>query len=92
MNLLPDTMSPQAGYRAFVTHSIHHDWILNDAELESALAMANRQIGGLNAFASLVPNIKRFINLHIAKEATTSSKIEGTSTNIEEASLPFALI
>ncbi|PHI21390.1 cell filamentation protein Fic [Lewinellaceae bacterium SD302] len=80
--------APQGHYQAFVPHSINHDWTLADAELESALALANRKLGALDAFAGLVPSIDSFINLHIAKEATTSSKIEGTKTNIEEAFLP----
>lgn len=79
---------PQGGYKAFVPNSINHDWILADGELEQALALANRKIGALDAFAGLVPSIDKFIDLHIAKEATTSSKIEGTRTNIEEAFLP----
>ena len=32
-------------------------------------------------------NIEMFIQMHIAKEATQSSKIEGTQTNIEDTFL-----
>lgn len=53
----------------------------NSKKLESA----SFQLGGLNSFAKFIPNIDLFIQSYVMKEAVTSSRIEGTKTNITEA-------
>ncbi len=76
----------QGYYKSFQPNTIHRDWILNDMEVIHLLSKADRHLGRLDMYSEYV-NIDLFIRMHIAKEATQSSKIEGTQTNMEEAFL-----
>ena len=75
----------QYQYKSFLPEKIDHEWIISTPDINSLLSEANRLIGELNAFSQLIPDVDYFIKMHITKEATTSSKIEGTKTNIEDA-------
>lgn len=78
----------QQGYhRSFQPNPINRAWELNDMELIQLLGLADQELGRLDMFSEYVPNIDLFIRMHIVKEATQSSKIEGTQTNMEEALL-----
>ena len=72
------------GYKAFLPSCINYNWGWNDTKLDSLLAEANRQIGELNAYSLLLPNVNLYIKMHVKIEANKSSKIEGTKTTIEE--------
>jgi Fic family protein len=72
-------------YQAFLPEPVCHEWVIADAELTDLLGRADRALGELNAFSQLIPDIDFFIRMHVAKEATQSSRIEGTQTNIEDA-------
>ncbi len=75
-------------YKSFSPEKINMTWVWDDPALNVLLEQATRKLGELNAFTLIVPNIDLFIQMHIIKEANTSSKIEGTQTNIDEALLP----
>lgn len=72
-------------YKAFVPTLVCHEWIAADPKLTNLVGEADRALGELNAFSQLVPDIDFFIAMYVAKEATQSSRIEGTQTNIEDA-------
>lgn len=72
------------GYKAFLPSNINYNWGWDDTKLDSLLAEANRQIGELNAYSLLLPNVDLYIKMHVKIEANKSSRIEGTKTTIEE--------
>ena len=71
-------------YKAFIPSKINHNWGWNDTKLDKLLAEANRQIGELNAYSLLIPNVDLYIKMHVKIEANKSSRIEGTRTTVEE--------
>ncbi len=77
----------QIEYSSFLPEKIYKEWIISSPKINHLLSEANRLLGELNAFSQLIPDVDFFIKMHISKEATTSSRIEGTRTNMEEALL-----
>lgn len=75
----------EGSYKAFLPNPINRDWRLDDMEVQSLLSQADRHLGRLDMFSEYVPNIELFIHMHVLKEATQSSRIEGTRTRIDEA-------
>ncbi len=77
----------QFQFKSFSPSMINHAWLWSDPKINTLLAEANLKLGELNAFSLYVPDIDIFIRMHVIKEATTSSRIEGTKTDVEEALL-----
>ncbi|MCO5250908.1 MAG: Fic family protein [Candidatus Kapabacteria bacterium] len=74
-------------YKYFVPNFINTEWFWSDVQINKLIENASYQLGQLNSYAKLVPNIDLFIHMHITKEAVVSSKIEGTQTHFDEAFL-----
>ena len=72
-------------YKSFEPVLVDHAWIWEDSTINALLESANRALGELNAFSLIVPDIDLFIEMHVVKEAQTSSRIEGTQTGMDEA-------
>ena len=83
-NFTAGTIVHQGYYKAFIPNTITKNWELNDMEVIRLLSHADRLLGQLDMYSNYV-NIDLYLSMHIAKEATQSSRIEGTQTNMEEA-------
>ena len=83
-NFIAGTIVHQGYYKAFIPNTIDKNWEINDMEVIWLLSHADRLLGQLDMYSNYV-NIDLYLSMHIAKEATLSSRIEGTQTNMEEA-------
>lgn len=72
-------------YKSFEPNFINTEWHLDNDAVALLLSQADQKLGELNAFSQLIPDVDFFIKMHVLKEGTKSSGIEGTQTNIDEA-------
>lgn len=86
-NFKAGTYINQGYYKSFQPNFVNKQWLMDDMELMQLLSRADRQLGRLDMYSEHIPDIDLFISMHVLKEATQSSKIEGTQTNMEEALL-----
>ncbi len=75
----------QYKYKSFSPRTINHEWTWRDPIINTLLEKATQEISELNAFSYIVDNVDLFVSMHIRKEASKSSRIEGTQTNVEDA-------
>lgn len=77
----------QYQYKSFDPTTVNREWSWEDPVINTLLERASRALAELDAFTLIVPDVDLFIQMHITKEANTSSRIEGTQTEMDEAVL-----
>jgi Fic family protein len=75
----------QYQYQSFTPSFVNHLWTWEDPKINTLLEYASLTLSELNAFSLIVPDVDLFIKMHVVKEANTSSRIEGTRTQMDEA-------
>ncbi|MDO5561838.1 MAG: Fic family protein [bacterium] len=78
----------QMEYQSFYPAMINRPVPDFNREVDLLLSTAMLELGKLEAYSQLVPDINYFIKMHVTKEANTSNRIEGTRTEIDEIFLP----
>ncbi len=75
----------QFQYKYFVPEPVNHGWTWDDPTINALLERAIRGVGQLDAYSRIIPDVDTFIHMHVLREASQSSRIEGTQTSIDEA-------
>jgi Fic family protein len=73
------------GYKAFIPAPLPPDPpLIYSGALQTSLSEADRNIGRLDALASMLPNPDLFVAMYVRHEAVLSSQIEGTQSTLED--------
>jgi len=80
-------MGKDIAYEYFLPSLVNREFTIENKKIILALEEANRLLGELNAYGTLIPDVDFFIQMHVVSEAVASSKIEGTRTSMDEALL-----
>ncbi len=73
------------GYKAFIPAPLPPNPPLEySGALQTALSVADRNIGRLDALASIFPKPDLFVAMYVRHEAVLSSQIEGTQSTLED--------
>lgn len=85
----PGTYRHQGDFKSFIPSLVNESWTWSSPRINHLLSIADKELGGLNTYSELVPDIDVYIRMHIQVEANRSSRIEGTNTTIEDDMTPL---
>ena len=85
-------LTQQFEYKSFQPNNVNLQWNWDSPKINTLLEKASRTLAELNAYSLIVPDIDLFILMHVRKEASQSSKIEGTQTHIDDLVLDVSQI
>jgi Fic family protein len=74
----------QGDFKSFIPSTVNDTWVWHSPIVNTLLSEASKELGGLNSYSELIPNIDIYIYMHIQVEANKSNRIEGTHTSVEE--------
>jgi Fic family protein len=74
----------QGYYKAFIPCLINRDWTIDNMDVLYLLSHADYLLGKMDMYSQYI-DIKLYLSMLIAKEATQSSRIEGTQTYFQDA-------
>ena len=83
------TFRSHGDYKSFISSTVNDVWTWESTKINHLSSLASSELGGLDTFSELVPDIDVYIKMHIQVEANRSSSIEGTQTTIEEDMTPL---
>ncbi len=89
-NFIAGQWQQQYQYKSFEPTLVNREWSWDDPLINTLLERASRALAELDAYTLIVPDVDLFIQMHITKEANTSSRIEGTQTQMDEAVLDIS--
>ena len=73
------------GYKAFIPAPLPPEPPVEySGAMQTLLSEADRNIGRLDALASMLPNPDLFVAMYVRHEAVLSSQIEGTQSTLED--------
>lgn len=75
-------------YKSFTPSLVNQHFVWKNPQINLLIEQASQFLGEFNAYTKLRPDINFSIAMSIAKEATHSSQIEGTKTELNETVLP----
>jgi len=87
MSFKSGVFTNQYSYKSYFPEKINKNLDWENKSIDTLLIEATRSLAGLDAYSTLIPNVDFYIRMHVAKEATATSRIEGTKTEIDEVLL-----